>query len=424
MKEHFLEELNNIEDLEQRKLLKNIVIGCISGLIDYQETVNRELAERVFSEVEDAESHYHIYMTVCQQQEVDPIDDFLFPVFAEDLEDVQYNMGEIIEKLAQDEEIELFTIFMKCDYPKVKKLMDSSQIYRGTLRTNLNEYEIKVRLKPNRRYIQEIERLYHLFQKNGVCWKTVNYGYANRFFDVCLITCDGELNPKEEIKEITFDLAEYEAYKMTKMVLLWNIERVSARSNGFPVAAIDRVNYKHVISIAKLGENNGYLVDEETDLFRYLTRNQSEIAVICPEERSTNWNLLKITQPSLNQERVYSFPLVSNKRSSSFINNYAQRYSVAVRTKAEILRIIGAFDISRHFELETIELNACPEVEYFTYDMNFFIHDDIRLSNDKKIMTLKFKALTDDFLRYDLLSFLVSEVQMFFPEYECRGVLL
>ena len=81
MKEHFLEELNNIEDLEQRKLLKNIVIGCFSGLIDYQETVNRELTERVFNEVEDTESHYHIYMTVCQQQEVDPIDDFLFPVF-------------------------------------------------------------------------------------------------------------------------------------------------------------------------------------------------------------------------------------------------------------------------------------------------------------------------------------------------------
>jgi hypothetical protein len=424
MKEHFLEELNNIEDLEQRKLLKNIIIGCFSGLIDYQETVNRELAERVFNEVEDTESHYQIYMTVCQQQEVDPIDEFLFPVFDEDLEEVQYNMGEIIAKLAQNEEIELFTIFMKCEYPKVKRLVDSSQIYRGTLRTNLNEYEIKVRLKPNQRYIQEIERLYHLFHKNGICWKTINYGYANRFFNVCLIACDGELNSKEEIKEITFDLAEYEAYKMTRMVLLWNIERVSARSNGFPVAAIDRVNYKHVISIAKLGEDNGYLVDEETDHFRYLSRNQSEIAVICPEERSTNWNLLKVTRPSPNQERVYTFPLISNSRGSSFINNYAQKYSAAIRTKAEILRILGAFDISNHYELKAIELNAYPEVEYFTYDMNFFIHDDIRLANDKKIMTLKFKALTDSFLCYDMLSFLVSEVQMSFPEYECRGVLL
>jgi hypothetical protein len=115
MKEHFLEELNNIEDLEQRKLLRNIVTGCFSGLIDYQETVNRELIERVFNEVEDTESRYQIYMTVNHQQEIDPIDEFLYPVFGEDLEEIQYDMEEIAAKLAQNEEVKLFNIFMKCD---------------------------------------------------------------------------------------------------------------------------------------------------------------------------------------------------------------------------------------------------------------------------------------------------------------------
>ena len=424
MKEHFLEELNAIGDLEQRKLLKNIVVGCFSGIIDYQETANRELMERVFNEVEDRESRYEIYMTVCPQQEVDPIDEFLFPVFAEDLDEVQYDMEEIATKLAQDEEVKLFNIFMKCDYPEVKKLVDFPHTYRGTLRTNLDEYEIKVCLKPDRRYLQEIVRLYHLFHKNGVCWKTVNLAYANRFFDVYLIQCDRELNSKEEIKEITFDLAEYEEYKMTGMVLLWNIQRVSARSNGFPVAATDRVNYKHAISITKLGEDNGYLVDEKTDRFHYLTRSQSEIAVVCPEERATNWNLLKITRPSSTQERAYLFHPVSNGHKSSFINNYAQRHPVAIRTKAEIFRILSAFEVSRDYKLEAIELSPCQETECFTYDMNFFISDDIRLASDKKIMTLKFKALNDSFLRYDMVSFLVSVVQMFFPEYECQGVFL
>lgn len=424
MKEHFLEELNAIEDLEQRKLLKNIVVGCFSGLIDYQETANRELMERIFNEVEDRESSYEIYMTVCPKQEVDPIDENFFPVFAEDLDEVQYDMEEIAAKLAQNEEVKLFNIFMKCDYPQVKQLVDSPHTYRGTLRTNLDEYEIKVRLKPDRRYLQEIERLYHLFYKNGICWKTVNLAYAKRFFNVSLIQCDRELNPKEEIKEITFDLAEYEEYKMTDMVLLWNIQRVSVRSNGFPVAATDRVNYQHVISIAKLGEDRGYLVDEETDRFHYLTRSQSEIAVVCPEERATNWNLLKITQPSSIEERADPFPPVSNKHKSSFINNYVQKHPIAIRTKAEIFRILSAFEVSRDYQLEAIELNFSQDTECFTYDMNFFISDDIRLANDKKIMTLKFKTSSDSFLRYDMISFLVSVVQMYFPEYECQGVLL
>lgn len=424
MKEYFLEELNSIEDLEERKVLKEIVTSCFSGLIDYQKTANQELRDRIFNEVEDKESRYEIYMTVCHQQEVDPIDEFLYPVFAEDLNEAQYDMEEIVAKLALNEEINLFTIFMKCEYSKVKRLLGSDKTYRGTLRTNLDEYEIKVRLKPNRNYIQEIERLYHIFQQNGVGWKTVNAAYTTRFFDVSLIECNRELSLDEEIKEITFDLAEYEEYKMAKMVLLWNIERVSVRSNGFPVAAIDRVNYEHVISVAKLGEENGYLVDEEADNFRYLTRNQAEVVVVCPEERATNWNLLKITRPSLNQKRTYLLPLVSNGRNSVFINNYFQKYPVSIRTKAEIIRILSAFEISQGYKLETIELGVQSDKEHVTYDMNFFILDDIRLANDKKIMTLKFKALTDSFLNYDMLSFLVSEVQMYFPEYECHGVML
>jgi hypothetical protein len=57
--------------------------------------------------------------------------------------------------------------------------------------------------------------------------------------------------------------------------------------------------------------------------------------------------------------------------------------------------------------------------------MNFFLIDDIRVGNDKKIMKLKFKALNNDsYIREDLLSFIVSEIQMYFSEYECQGELI
>ena len=39
-------------------------------------------------------------------------------------------------------------------------------------------------------------------------------------------------------------------------------------------------------------------------------------------------------------------------------------------------------------------------------------------------MNLKFKANKDSIIIYDLLSFIISEIQMYFPEYQCEGELV
>ena len=58
-------------------------------------------------------------------------------------------------------------------------------------------------------------------------------------------------------------------------------------------------------------------------------------------------------------------------------------------------------------------------------NFNHFIDDQIRLYTLKNILLLQFQPLiTDDFLLYDHLSFLVSEIQMLFPEYRCVGELV
>ncbi|MNG00981.1 hypothetical protein D3C84_839390 [compost metagenome] len=69
-----------------------------------------------------------------------------------------------------------------------------------------------------------------------------------------------------------------------------------------------------------------------------------------------------------------------------------------------------------------------------TYAMNPFIDDQVRTVSDKKVMRLTFRpcesgedtrvkaASISPLIRYDLMSFIVSEIQMYFPEYECEGV--
>jgi hypothetical protein len=424
MKDIIIDKLSKMEDLEQRKILKDIISGVFLNLIDYQESFNKNLEERIFSEIEDKEKRYDVYVTVNNIDNIDPVDDFLYPIISTDLEEKKNDAGKIYEKLIKNEEVCLYTVFMNCDYLKIKEIMRSKKKYTGEIITDNQKYKIKVKLEQNKSYINEIENLYEIFQKNSFCWKTINNPYANKFFDVIITDCEALENEENEIKEINIDFEEIEEYKMTDVIPLWNVKRMSVKSDGFPMPALDRVNFEHLISLKKLGLDNGYLVDENEGLVKYVMRTSDSLTIVSPEEKASSWNILKISGQGKEQERKLQFELVSNSRKKSFINKFAQKNSQAIRTKGEIARIVNSFEVSKYFELTEIEIIDSKPKRGTTYDMNYFIIDDIRVAKDKKVMNLKFKANKDSIIIYDLLSFIISEIQMYFPEYQCEGELV
>ncbi len=425
MKDLIVERLSKMEDLEQRKLLKDIVSGFFSNLIDYQQTANKNLEARVFNEIKDMEKNYDVYVTVCNKNDIDPVDEFLYPVFPEDVIDKRINMKEIVEALQKNKEIQLFTLFMKCDYKLIKELIKSNRKYTGVIVTNRRAYSVKVKLVQNTKYIKQIQSLYDIFQKNSIPWKTLNSPYSNKFFDVVMAECEGWMDENEEINEINIDLEEYEKHKAIDIVPLWNVKRLLLKGEGFPMPAIDKINFEHVISLEKVGIGNGYLADAEESLIKYIMRTDKSLIIVSPEEKATAWSILKIAQPVSDIYKKSGFELVSNSRKKNFINKFAHMQASIIRTKGEIKRIVNSLEASKYFEMEDIEIRNSASARATTYDVNSFIVDDIRVGNDKKVMNLKFRThLNDSFIVYDMLSFLVSEVQMYFPEYECEGELV
>ena len=57
--------------------------------------------------------------------------------------------------------------------------------------------------------------------------------------------------------------------------------------------------------------------------------------------------------------------------------------------------------------------------------MNPFMEDEIRDTRSQKKLLLRFQAgREEEWLHRDIASFLVSEVQRLYPEYECGGMVL
>ena len=143
-------------------------------------------------------------------------------------------------------------------------------------------------------------------------------------------------------------------------------------------------------------------------------------------EGSTLWNLLSIIAYDKRKIQKYEYEFMTNKVNISFANKLAFEKPYTIKTKTELARVINSFKASNYLKFKDVKLEKKHSKKLKqTYDVNDFIIDEIRADNIKKILVLHFEPVDkDNYLNKDILSFLVSEVQFIYPEYECEGKLL
>ncbi|MGG1618955.1 normocyte-binding protein [Paenibacillus sp. NRS-1782] len=436
MKELVQDRLSKMEDLEQRRLLKNMMAGVFMNLVEYQEEMTRQLERRVFEEIENTEEKFDVYVSLTSREDYDPIHEFLYPVLPSDTKDKVMDISRVAEVVREGGALPLFTLFLEMETEQITALVRSKRVFGGTLVTETGSYPIRFRLEHNRSYILEIEKLYLMFMQNGMPWKTINHPYAYKFVDCVLVGGEGEPDADEEIHEITISLEEFDGFKKVDVFPLWNIERLSLKNSGFPIPAIDHVNYEHVLPLSKTGPEHGYLIDGAEGDIRYIKRTEEELTIVTPRDKSGEWNVLKVTKPVLTRLSRQTYPVLSNRRQDSFLGRYAGKQAVIVRAKAEITRIVHSFEAAQGLELERVDIwggtgrNDVSKLlsKTQTYPLNPFVSDNVRTEEGKQIMRLGFRHASADasptfpaYILSDLMSFLVSEVQMYFPEYKCEG---
>ncbi|HEY2492968.1 MAG TPA: normocyte-binding protein [Paenibacillus sp.] len=425
MKDIVQDRISKMEDLQQRRMLKNMMTGVFLNLVEYQDDLNQKLERRVFDEVEGDDGKHDVFTALCSREELDPIHEFLYPMIPQDAEVPVIDMKGIVDALSQKEEVLLTTLFLECNYSLIKQLLQSDREFQGELLTTKGRYTVKVRLKQNRTYQDQIEKLYHVFITNSLPWRTVNHPYIHKFVDVLLTGCDGELEETEEISQVTVHLEEYEAFKRMNLIPLWNIQKLELKTGGFPIPAEDRVNYEHVLPLRKTGTRHGYLVDGDEENIRYIKRTQDEITIVSPRDKSDIWHLLQLAEPVDTVIGKLDYDVISNRKVDGFIGKYRHKQDQRVRSKGEIIRMIQAFAESKMLELVDYELVESGVGRSVTYELNPFVSDHVRSEQGKTRMFLRFRSREsreeNQFILEDLMSFLVSEIQLAFPEYKCEG---
>lgn len=426
MRDEIYQKLNDIEDLQDRTILKKVLNSLFIALEEYSRKRIDDLEERVFKELNYSQEKYYIFSTITKRESIDPTNEFLFPMLIKDLEEKTYDISEIIENIKEKIETKMFKVFLKCDYLTFKNITQSKKIFNGKIETTKRSYKGYFTLRKNSEYYEKIIQIYKSFIDNKIPWVTVNTAYISKFADVVLLECEEEIASDEIITSISIDYGVHNKYIEQDMVPLWNIKKVSLKSSGFPMPCEDSVNFEHIISLQKEGADHGYLVQHHSSNIEYIVRNENSLIISSPNEEAQVYDTLKLVAPVESKIEKYQYEIVSNARKSTFIGRLSLKAGNSIKTKGELARIISSFQVSEYLEFQYVKLEIESDISKAgTYDMNYFIADEIREDYGKKVLVLYFKAVdSDNYLTSDILSFIVSEIQLLYPEYKCEGRLI
>ena len=421
MKDIISDRLRNLSNLNDRKLLRDVLLDVYDNLIQYNLDMYAQLESRIYRELENYGENLTVYSSISYLENVDPISDFLHPMVPDDV-DIMLDMASLGNELNNHPEPIIASVFMKCSNREIARMLNKNQILMAQIKTSEGTHNVNAKAKPCTKYTAQIEKLYRAFQRNNLPWATINCPFAYKFIDIVL-TAPFALAEGAVINEITVDLGEYDHYKQVNIIPMWNIKTIEVMENSFPMPAIDRINYEHSIPLDN--KQNGYLVAMESPDFMYTIRRENEFVIVTTNDDQQPWQLLQLEHISNMKRPGIPFEMLTNNRDRGFVGRFHAVKSIVIRTEGEVARLLCSYEQSKTAVFQGMDILEKYEKPIETMDYNCFMDDNIRVDANKMVMLLKFKVHGGEkFLVYDKIAFLVSEVQLIFPEYHCIGEII
>lgn len=403
------ERLLQVEDLEERKALKQVMGNTLLPFYEEIEAAYHRLEEKLLTEEFRQREPYRIITGIEERKRVDETDISMSPMCPEDLTERKIQIGELLEALKAGEAYDVYTVYLHTDVLKQKSLRQEERVFGGTVKTSYGEYPAHFRVKPCMKYIELLRLLYREFLNNGIAWKTVCAPYLYKMYDVSVM--DAECPEDEEIEEIVIDFEELAPFVRYDIVPMWNIRTVERKTSSYPDFCLDRIHYLHCIYETKLDPDKDYLIAGELPVWN-VSRIGGELQIQCDEENPVSWQLREFCyEPEMKDSDYPRF------------GNAGQGSGQPVHTVAEARRFADGLGYSAFLKL--YEVRAGDETPGGdAYQMDSFIIDEIRQTREGKNLDFIFEAADREYLfNGDIMSYLVSRFQLLYPEYRCRGFL-
>lgn len=431
------ERLLSIEHLEERAFARQFLTEGLRQIMRESERSYKALEERVYAEIPPMHDKHFIYMTVVEREQYDITNGAWYPV----LQDDEITKQDEKEKIETTNGTVVDGVFFRGDGMLVNQIVEAGA-FEGTVQTKAGTYPATFTLTPALRYTDRVAYLYELFQQNGLRWNTINCGYLFRFFDVQLLNVEG-LETKEEIIDYTVSFGQFAGELFKNRMPVWNVQKIYYNSQQFVIPIIDAKYYEHKFPAEVFGAEHGYLLETNHAILS-LRHTEADIVLIASEETFQKWVAYQIIYQPPTSLGIFKFPVMHNAIKENFIARYMERNASVLQSKEEVIRQVEQYDLMGLIKLQDVTLmrdavdpfhpahmsvagaeRASEENESYLSlrHLNWFVQDDWIDRNEQKVLLLHFTSRKQDVLQYELISFLLSQLQRQFSEYRCEAVL-
>lgn len=425
MKEMIQREIQSIAGLKERVAFKELMEGVFLSLYETNQQMYSELEQRVQENLTYDQSRYRIKTGIIEREYLDESHHLLSPMDDGDMEDNHYDMKEIQQAVREQGAFSLMKVMLCCDYLELQTLWENPPVFKGIIETEQpeKEWEIEVRLQKNESYLKKLVYLYRLFIRNGIPWQTVNAPYLYKMADVVITKLPEEIAGTEKIRQVSIQFGDYSRIVSQDLIPVWNIQKIAMESVGFPRPCEDHVTYEHTVSLRAYGSDNAYLAEDDQKI-QGISQNGEKLRIISENSEAKKWNIYMIRSSKDLKIDRYTYPIMQNGHMESFADNYQKMWNQSIRTKTELIHFIKGFGLEDYVCYQDCEVWEQLPGRKETYSMNSFIPEEVRDTTAQKKLVLHFSpGKKETWLQRDILSFLVSEVQRIYPEYDCGGVL-
>lgn len=404
LQQHIRKRLTEIEDLDERKDAREILLEGLVPIFERMEKRYLDLENQIKREIEIPNEKYAVSMTVIKQKDYDPINGTLYPV---------------IPVLVQEDKEQEKTEPMPCliyfagSYQR-KEEFEKTADFQG-FDDNGKPYAIRVRKA--KCYQQALSELYQVFVYNKICWTTVNTGYLDRFYE---IDTDGETDGNS----LKIDFGSYEEDIKNDMLLLWNIEKFTFQCRKFMVPCMDEKYYEHELDLKNYDLDSGYMLGINEDILK-VRHEKDKIIMTSLKESFRDWEAYRFIEKTDTSSHGYTCEMLSNSRKSSFFQNYRERQESSLGSRTELFWMVQSFEHNVYVELEKCEVLETPPESCLEGDMNPFLGNTVFPMETRKTLALYFtrKGQKKNFCE-DMVRFFVSQIQLSVCEYKCVGILM
>ena len=352
-----------------------------------------DLEKRVQDELAYDVNRYLIKTGVIEKQYFDVSHHLMAPMDETDLDDRMYTIADIADEIKEHKEFSLMSVLLRCDFIQIQDIWDNNIEFEGTLETDKSEkkWNIKVELHRNEKYLKKIGHLYQLFIKNGIPWQTINAPYLYKIADVVITKLPDGISWNDTIKRIEINFERFNQIICHNIIPIWNIQKLTLNSVGFPVPCEDHKNFEHSISIREYGTQHAYLAENNLEI-QSISQREERLMIVSEVSEAKKWDIYIIKNSSDSKLDQFTYPIMQNGRIENFSEKFQKRWNQSIKTRAELARFIKGFGLEQYVVYQECKIMEQFDKRIETYSMNPFIEDEVRDTRAQKKLLLQFQA--------------------------------